>query len=119
MQRHLRLRRREDFAQLRENGRVWRHRLLWLSIGTNTLPHNRYGFVTSKQLGKAVVRNRTRRLLREAVRHAHPFLVPGYDMVFIARPRLAGQPFQAVCEAVEGVLHQADLWAAPPGEPPA
>ena len=65
MQRRLRLRRKDDFARLRQHGRVWRHHMLILSVTPNGLTHNRYGFVTSKHLGKAVVRNRTRRLLRE------------------------------------------------------
>lgn len=116
MQRHLRLRRKEDFSRLRQAGRVWRHPLLILSVTPNDLSHNRYGFITSKQLGKAVVRNRIRRLLREAVRHAHPQLAVGHDMVFIAREPIGGQPYQVVQDAVVTILGQAGLWRAAPGE---
>ena len=76
----------------------------------NHLPHNRYGFVTSKPLGNAVVRNRTRRLLREAIRHAHPYLAPGYDMALITRGPVVGQSYQAVYAAVRKILRQAGLW---------
>ncbi|NDJ78271.1 MAG: ribonuclease P protein component [Chloroflexi bacterium] len=110
MQRHLRLRRQEDFASLRAHGQVWRHRLLILSVLPNGLPHNRYGFVTSKQLGHAVVRNRVRRLLREAVRGADPYLLPGHDMVFVARRTIASQPFAVVDEAVTSSLQRSGLW---------
>lgn len=115
MRRHLRLHRKEDFYRLKTTGRVWRHPFFVLSVTPNGLPHNRYGFVTSKQLGSAVIRNRTRRLLREAVRHTHPNLVPGYDMAWVARGPVVGQPFQAVLKAVITLLHQAGLWQ-PPGE---
>jgi ribonuclease P protein component len=110
MQRHLRLRRREDFVRLRAHGQVQRHPLLIMSVAPNSLPHNRYGFITSKQLGNAVKRNRVRRLLREAVRHAHPVLKPGHDIVIIPRRRIMGQPYTAVQQAVTRCLQQAGLW---------
>jgi ribonuclease P protein component len=116
MQRYLRLRRQDDFRRLRSIGRVWRHPFFILSVTANGLPHNRYGFVISTQLGNAVVRNRIRRLLREAVRHAHPDLAPGYDMALIARGPVVGQPYPAVSEAVPRVLQQAGLWQSSPGE---
>lgn len=116
MQRYLRLRRQEDFRRLRSAGRVWRHPFFILSVIPNGLPHNRYGFVVSKQLGKAVVRNRVRRLLREAVRHVHPDLAPGYDMALIARGPVVGQPYHAISGAVVSVLQQAGLWQSLPGE---
>jgi ribonuclease P protein component len=115
VQRHLRLCRQEDFNRLRAVGRVWRHPFFTLSVTPNGLPHNRYGFVTGKSLGKAVVRNRIRRLLREAVRHAHPYLIPGYDMAWIAREPVVGQPYQAVNEAVMTMFQQAGLWQSSPG----
>jgi ribonuclease P protein component len=118
MQRPLRLRQKEDFARLRNHGRVWRHHLLIVSVRPNGLTHNRYGFITSKHLGRAVVRNRTRRLMRESVRHAHPQLKTGHDLAFIARQLAVGQPFQAVQEAVMTVLTQAGLWQPSPGETP-
>jgi ribonuclease P protein component len=66
--------------------------------------------VTSKQLGSAVTRNRIRRQLREVMRHAHPFLVAGHDVAFIARVPVAGQPYQALAATVHGLLKQAGLW---------
>jgi ribonuclease P protein component len=113
MQRHLRLRRKEDFDHLRRTGRVWRHPLLILSVAPNGLTHNRYGYVTSKQLGTAVARNLVRRWLREAVRHAHPHLKPGHDMAFIARRSVTGEAYAAVHEAVMTSLQQAGLWLSP------
>ena len=115
MQRHLRLRRREDFHRLRATGRVWRHPFFMLSVTPNGLPYNRYGFVISKQLGNAVVRNGIRRRLRESMRHAHPYLVSGYDMALIARTPVVGQSYRVVNQAVVTLLQQAGLWQ--PGEP--
>ena len=110
MQRHLRLREKQDFERLRSVGQVWRYPFLILNVVPNRLPHNRYAFVTSKRLGKAVVRNRTRRLLRDIVRRADPALTPGYDVLFIARGPIVGQPYKAVSEAVLTSLRRAGLW---------
>ena len=45
----------------------------------------RYGITTGKKVGKAVVRNRCRRLLREAFRAVEPEVKRGYDYVLVAR----------------------------------
>jgi len=117
MQRQFRLRRKEDFARLRQHGRVWRHRAITISVIPNGLAHNRYGFITSKYLGKAVVRNQIRRRLREVVRRLHPFLEAGHDLAFIARQPVVDLSFQALYDVVLTLLQQAGLCQPPsPGE---
>lgn len=116
MQRPLRLRRQEDFAHLRKAGRTYRHPFLTVSVAPNPLSHNRYGFVTSKRLGNAVVRNTVRRVLREVIRQADVQLAHGFDVVVIARPPIVGQPYQAVEQATVTCLRQAGLWEPPAGE---
>lgn len=109
MQRHFRLRRNEDFGRLRRDGRSYRHSFLTLSVVKNGLAHNRYGFITGKYLGNAVTRNRVRRLLRESVRSLHPRLRAGFDLVFIARPPVIGQPFAAVERIINELIQQAGM----------
>lgn len=109
MDRQLRLHRNADFQRLRRDGLVKRHPDLLLSYIPNNLPHNRYGFITAKRLGKAVVRNRIRRLLREAVRLHHPQVKPGYDMVFIARPAIVGKPFDYIQRIVYELSRRAGI----------
>ncbi len=45
----------------------------------------RYGITTGKKVGKAVSRNRCRRLLREAFRPLEGELKPNHDYVLVAR----------------------------------
>ena len=54
---------------------------------------NRVGLTVSKKLGHAVVRNRTRRRLREVYRLNESALKPGYDIVIVARSRAVEAPF--------------------------
>lgn len=104
-----RLRRSEDFARLRKEGRVTRHPMLLVSTAPNGLAHNRYGFVTPKRLGKAVQRNRVRRLLREAVRLLHPHLLQGQDVAVIARRDAVGASYDLVQRAVHKAFRRAGL----------
>ena len=109
MQARFRLRRPADFARLRAIGTSRRHPLVILSFAQNTLGHNRYGVVTTRRIGNAVVRNRARRLMREALRHHHAQIRPGYDIVLIARAAIVGQQCAAVCDAVQNLLSRAAL----------
>lgn len=90
LRRRFRLCRAKDFEHLRRLGVIYKHPALSLSLATNHLPHNRYGFIIPKRLGKAVQRNRLKRQLREAIRRLHPRLEVGYDLAFIARQMTMG-----------------------------
>ena len=57
---------------------------------SNGLPYPRLGLSVSKRLGGAVVRNRWKRLLREAFRQIRPELPVGIDLIVI--PRIPAPP---------------------------
>ncbi len=60
---------------------------------TNT---NRLGLTVGKKIGKAHVRNRIRRRLREIYRLNEEAFLPGYDIVVVARSRAAEASFQSL-----------------------
>lgn len=85
-----RLRKRPEFEKAYEEGHkvVTPHFALY--VRPNGLPHSRLGITTTRRLGKAVVRNRARRLVREAYRKNQDKFPSGYDFVFVVRrPLLA------------------------------
>jgi len=105
----LRLRRSADFARVRQQGTRRKHYHLLINCAENDLSYNRYGFVTNKRVGGAVVRNRTKRRLREATYQIHPHLHQGYDIVVIARPSLVEQPFEELLRILNKLFCQFDL----------
>jgi len=117
MRKELRLRRRKDFDSVFRQGRAWHNELLVLRSIPNALEHNRYGFITSKRLGKAVVRNRVRRRLRESVR-VQP-VNPGWDVVVSTKSRAAQANFQELNRAVVQLLGKAGILAESAGGEPA
>ena len=95
--RAMRIRQSREFARARQEGRRVVHGCLianWLRLpaGAST----RLGVVTSGKIGGAVVRNRARRLLREAFRlHQHDLSQP-VDLILVARASIAGKNFGEV-----------------------
>ena len=65
----------------------------------NGLRENRLGLTVSTKLGKAVVRNRARRRLREVYRLSEDRLKCGYDVVIVARSRRVDAPFAELTAA--------------------
>lgn len=53
---------------------------------SNSLAYPRIGLSVGRKVGGAVIRNRVKRLLREAFRLEQTSLTAGYDYVFVARP---------------------------------
>jgi ribonuclease P protein component len=83
MQQRFRLTGKQRFSQIHQEGRSIANNLLVLRVLPNDLAWSRFGFVISKRIGNAVVRNRMKRRLREVIRQAP---VPGgWDAIFIAR----------------------------------
>lgn len=109
-----RLKQGRDFLRLKQTG----HRIVqgclianWLELPPGSPA--RVGVVVSRKVGAAVQRSRVRRLLRETFRLHRADLAQPLDLVLVARPSIAGKPFQAVEKDFLTTLRRAGLVKVP------
>ena len=117
----VRLTRQREFKQVFEGGRKCvRHFLVVHAAprppdpATGAALPTRMGLTVSRRVGKAVVRNRVKRRLREAFRRTHARLRPGHDIVIVARAAAATADYAALASDFQSCLVKLDLLAAPP-----
>jgi ribonuclease P protein component len=109
LQKEHRLTDKRDFQKVFHHGQSFANRYLvlyYLKSRTNT--EFRVGFSVSKKVGKAVTRNRVKRLLREAFRLDKDRIKEPYDLVVIARPSAAELDFKEVQQNVQHLLRNMD-----------
>jgi len=103
-----RLRKRRDFlAVARGVFRPMPHVVVQMRPRGDDAGPARIGFTVTRKVGKAVVRNRARRRLREVVRQLPPGLLrPGHDYVFIARDSTATCDFAELMQQTAQALRK-------------
>ena len=108
-----RLRRTREFAAVRRTGRSWVNELLVLRIAGNEMGLSRVGFSVSRRVGKAVIRNRVKRRLKEIVRQRD--IAGSLDVVITARVPAAQASYRDLERAVDQLLKRTGLPAPPKG----
>jgi len=86
----------------------------------NGLPYSRFGFSVSRRIGKAVQRNLIRRRIRESLRLKLEDILPGWDLVWIARTPIQSAEYGEIDAACARLLRRASLLSegsAPRTEP--
>jgi len=99
-----------QYEMVFREGHSWADRLLVVKAAPNGLGLSRYGLSVGKRVGKAVNRNRVKRLLREILRLTP--LQPGWDIIFIARTTAATANYAELRQSVEELLWRAKILAS-------
>ena len=91
-----RLTRTAEFEHVRQNGKAWRGNLITLAVATaaDADENTRIGIIASRKVGGAVVRNRSRRRLREIFRRHQQSIGTGLWLVAILTARAGRASYQ-------------------------
>jgi ribonuclease P protein component len=101
------LNRDSQFRRVYDGGRSWACREVVVRALPNGLVLTRCGFAVGRRVGKAVVRNRIKRRLREILRKAP--LSPGWDIILIARIPSAQADYKKLEKTVVTLLVKSGL----------
>ena len=71
---------------------------------------NCLGISASKKIGKAVVRNKIRRRLKEAYKMLEPEVSEGYDIVILPRAGIVEASFLEVKSSIKHLLRKHGIW---------
>jgi ribonuclease P protein component len=106
-----RLKRRAEFLRVAAKGRkVAVHGLVLQMLARDDAGPVRVGFTVTKKVGNAVIRNRTRRRLKEAARLLLRDCPPqGVDLVLIGRDATRGRPFATLIDDLRRAMSKAGL----------
>ena len=115
-----RLRSPRDFQRTRRRGRSVSGAYLTLHYARQAgdPAPARVGFSVGKRVGNAVMRNRVKRRLREAIRRLLADVPPGWDLVLAGKPGAAQAEYAALAGEARALLARAGMLpAAPPDTP--
>jgi ribonuclease P protein component len=109
LKRSFRLAKSTDFQRVRQLGKSFAHPLLVLIAQPSQQRLTRFGVAASRSVGKAVQRNRAKRLMRAAIQANQSQIPTGWDIVLIARRPLAEATFHQTQAALQTLLRRANL----------
>ena len=98
-----------EFRRIYRNGKSAVSPQLVIYCQRNRRGHSRLGVSVSTKLGCAVVRNRVRRRIREIYRLNKAKMLPGYDLIVVARVRAVETDYQKLDRTYLRLLEQLDL----------
>ncbi|WP_072906256.1 ribonuclease P protein component [Anaerobranca californiensis] len=95
-----------EFKNVYNNGKsISTKNLVLYFYMTNT--KGKVGFVVSKKIGKSVIRNKYKRLIREAFRNAPVNVNQHMNLIFLARPRIVEADYHIIKKDIIYLLRKA------------
>lgn len=101
MKKTISIKENKDFKKLYYRGKSVVNDCIVVYYRQNPYPYCRLGITVSAKIGKAVVRNRIRRLVRESYRLMEDRVRKSMDIVVVARNKAAFSDYAAINAALE------------------
>jgi ribonuclease P protein component len=110
MKKKYRIKKNEEFQQVFQDGQSMANRQFVIYVlDRPEQPYFRLGLSVSKKIGKAVVRNRVKRYIRQAFLELREEIVTGKDYVIIARMPASEMNYFEVKKSLMHVLKKAGM----------
>lgn len=109
MRSYLTIKENRQFQRAYRRGKSFVSPGLVTYIVKNNSNNLQIGITTSKKIGKAVQRNRCRRIIRAAFCEISPMISNGYDIVFVARAKTVYLKSNDILSAMKSHLQQANV----------
>jgi len=106
-----RIRTSREYRNVFEKGKRFSGRFLIVYYVENALNDNRFGFITNKKIGIAVIRNRIKRQLRAIVRKYQGQVRTKHDIVLVAKAGIGKSSFEGMEKDYISIMKKAGLFA--------
>lgn len=103
------LRKNNSFQAVYRTGKSYANRSMVLYVLPNDGDNRKIGFAAGKRLGNAVIRNRVKRLLREAYRLNQHKLSAGFDLILVGRQAMVKSRYNNVARAFLDLCNKARI----------
>ena len=103
------LRSQKDFTEIYNKGKSLGDKYVVIFHRENHLDYTRTAFLASKKVGKSVQRNKARRLMKESYRDLKSRVLPGNDIIIIARNTINQATYHQVHRSLRNALNRGKL----------
>ncbi len=110
MKKENRLKKRKEFAYIFKKGEGFSAKYLVLTFVKSKLKNYKVGFSCGKKVGIAVVRNKVKRRIKEAVYFYRDNIKNGYNYIFVAKQNSSDASFEEIKHDVEFLLKKANAF---------
>ena len=105
------LKKDSDFRKVYKHGKSFANRYLVMYILNNKSENSRIGISVSKKVGKAIIRNKVRRRIKEAYRvNIDENVKYGYDIVFIARVAIKDAEYKDIEKSMKHLVKKSEMF---------
>jgi len=105
------LKKDSDFRKVYKHGKSFANRYLVMYILNNKSEYSRIGISVSKKVGKAIIRNKVRRRIKEAYRlNIDENIKNGYDIIFIARVAIKDADYFDIEKSMKHLIRKSDMY---------